>query len=72
MVGIGSKTSNTLTNYKPNVAIKKSNVKRHSIAEAQAASSTINIVAPKITMNADAQDEADSQNTERLAAIGVK
>ena len=28
MVGLGSKTPNTLTNYKSNVAIKKSNVKR--------------------------------------------
>ena len=28
IVGLGSKTPNTLTNYKSNVAIKKSNVKR--------------------------------------------
>ena len=56
MVGLSSKT---LTNYKSNVAIKKSDVKRQSIAEAQAASSTINIVAPEITTNANAQDEAD-------------
>ena len=63
MVSLGSKTSNPLTNYKSNVTIKKSNVKRQSIAEAQAASSTINIIAPEITTNADAQDKADRQNT---------
>ena len=72
MVGLGSKTPNTLTNYKYNVAINKSEVKRQSIAEAQAASSKINIVAPEITTNADAQDKADRQNTARIAAIGVK
>ena len=72
MVGLVSETPNTLTNYKSNVAIKKSNVKRQSIAEAQAASSTINNVAPKIATNADAKDEADRQNTARIAAIGVK
>ena len=72
MVSIGSKTPNTLTNYKSNVAIKKSDVKRQSISEAQAESSTINIAAPEITTNADAQDEADRQNTARLAEIGVK
>ena len=59
MVGLSSETSNTLTNFKSNVAIKKSDVKRQSIAEAQAASSKINIVAPEITTKADVQDEAD-------------
>ena len=72
VVGLGSETPNTLTNFKSNVAIKKSNVKRQSIAEAQAESSTMSIVAPKITTNADTQDEADRQNTTRIAAIGVK
>ena len=72
MVVLGSETPNMLTNYKCNVAIKKSNVKRQSIAEAQAASSKINIVAPEITTNANVQDEADRQNTARLAVIGVK
>ena len=56
MVRLGSETPNTLTNFKSNFAIKKSDVKRHSIAVAEAASSTINIVAPKITTNADTQD----------------
>ena len=42
------------------------------MTEAQAASSTSNIVAPEITTNADAQDKVDRQNTSRLAAIGVK
>ena len=59
MVGRVSDTSNTLTNFKSNVAIKKSDVKRQSIAEAQAASSTINIVAPQMTTKTDAQDKAD-------------
>ena len=72
MVGRGSETPNMLTNYKSNVAIKNSNVKRQSIAEAQATSSTINIVAPEITTNAKAQEEAYRQNTARLAAIGLK
>ena len=72
MVGLGSAKPNTLTGYQSNFAIRKSNVKKQSIAEAEAASSTDNIVAPKITTNANAQDEADRQNTARLAAIGVK
>ena len=72
MVGLGSKTPNTLTSYKSNVAIKKNDVKRQLIAEAQAASSTSNIVAPGIMTNADAQDEAYRQNTARLTEIGVK
>ena len=72
MVRLGSETPNTLTSYKSNVAIKKSDVKRQSIAEAQAARLTGNIVAPEITTNADAQDKVDRKNTVRLAAIGVK
>ena len=56
MVGLGSETPNTLTNYKSNAAIKKSDIKRQSISEAQAASSKINIVAPKITTDSNAQD----------------
>ena len=59
MVRLGSETPNTLTNFKSNVAIKKSDVKRQSIAKAAAASSATNISAPKITTNANAQDEAD-------------
>ena len=46
MVGLGRETPNTLTNYKSNAAIKKSDVKKQSIDEAQVASLTINIVAP--------------------------
>ena len=72
MVGLDSATPNTLTGYQLNIAIKKSNVTKQSIAEAEAVRSKDNIIAPKITMNADAQDEADRQNTARLAAIGVK
>ena len=72
MVGLGSETPNTLTCYQSTVAIKKSNVKKQSIPESQAASLTDNIVAPEITTNSDAQDESDRQNMARLAAIGVK
>ena len=42
------------------------------ITEAEAASSNDYVVAPEMTMNADAQDRADRQNTARLDAIGVK
>ena len=72
MVGLGSETPNTLTKLKSNVAIKKSNVKKQSIAEAAAEISTTNIVAPEITTNTYNQDEEDWQNTARIAAIGVK
>ena len=71
MVVLDSKTPNTLTSYKSNVVIKKSDVKRQSIAGAEVASSKISIVTPEITTNVDAQDEADRQNTAKLAAIGV-
>ena len=46
MVRLGSKAPNMFTNFNYNVAIKKGDVKRQSIAEAQASSSTINIVTP--------------------------
>ena len=61
MVGLGSETQNTLTNFKSNVAIKKSNIKRQSIAEEAATSSATNIFTPEITTNAeaDAHNEAD-------------
>ena len=72
MVVLGSDTPNVLTGYRSNVAIKKSNVKKKFLTEAQAASSEGNIFAPKIMTNADAQDEADRQNTASLAAISVK
>ena len=61
MVGLCSATPNTLTGYQSNVAIRKSDVKKQSIAEAEAASLTENIVAPKITTNANSQDEADGR-----------
>ena len=72
MVGLGSATPNTLIGNQSNAAIKKSKSKKQSIAEAEASISKDNIVAPKITTNSDAQYEADRQNTERLATIGVK
>ena len=48
MVGLDRETPNTLTNFKSNVAINKSDVKRHTTTEAQEESSTINIVAHEI------------------------
>ena len=72
MVGFGSTTPNTLTGYQSNVAIKKSDVKKQFIAEAAAASLNDNILTPEITTNANAQDEADRQNTARLTVIGLK
>ena len=72
MVSLGSSKPKTLTGYQSNVAIRESNVKKQSIVEAEATSSTDNTVAPKITTNADAQDKADRQNTARLTTIGVK
>ena len=70
MVSLGRKTPNTLTSYKSNVAIKKSNNKRQSIAEVQATSSTSNIFAPEITTNADAQDKADRKKWQGLRRSG--
>ena len=72
MVGLGSAKPKTLTGYQSNVAIRKSNVKKQSTAEAEAARSTDNIVAPNITTHDNAQDKADRQNTARLTTIGVK
>ena len=72
MVRLGSKSPNTLTRYKFNVAIKKSDVKKQSIAKAATASTTDSVVALEITTNSDAQDESDIQNSARLVAIGVK
>ena len=66
MVSIGSETSNTLAGYQSNVIINKSNVKKQLIAEAQAASSSDNIVTPEITTNGDAQDKADRQKRQGL------
>ena len=59
MVVLGIETPKTITNFNSNVAIKKNDVNRQSIAKAEAASSTIKIVAPEITTNDDAQDKAD-------------
>ena len=72
MVELSSDIPNTLTEYRSNVAIKKSDVKKQLIAEAAEASTTEWLVAPEITTNADAQDESYRQNTARLAEIGVK
>ena len=72
MVGIVSKSLNTLTEYKSNVTIKKSHVKKQSISESAAASTTDWVVALETTTNADTKEESDRQNTSCLAAIGVK
>ena len=72
MVSLGSAKTDTLTGYQSNIAVQKSNVKKQSIAEDEAARSTDDIVTPEIKTNADAQNEADKHNTASLAAIGVK
>jgi ElaB/YqjD/DUF883 family membrane-anchored ribosome-binding protein len=72
MKGLTSKIPNALTKYKSNVSIKKRDVLSQSKAQAKAASSDANTVAPEITTNADAHEEAHRQNEFRLAAIGIK
>ena len=71
-LGSAARTQHTLTEYRSNVAIKKSDVKKQSISEAAVASTTDWVVTPEITINANAQDETDRQNTSCLAAIGIK
>ena len=62
MVGHGSATPSTLTGYQSNVTMNKRDVKKQSITEAEESIPKDNIVPPKITMNADAQDKADRKN----------
>lgn len=72
MTGLGEEVTNTLNSHKSNIAITKREVLNQSKTEAEQASTADITVAPQITTNSDAQDEAGIQNTARLAAIGTK
>ena len=65
--------ANTLTEYKATISIKcKELLKDSKDAAARLSSSSGTTVQAEIVTNSDAQEEADRQNTYRLAAIGVK
>ena len=73
MKGLLSTATNTLTEYKATISIKRKDVLKDSKdAAARLSSSSGTTVQPEIAINSDAQEEADRQNTYRLAAIGVK
>jgi hypothetical protein len=73
MKGLLSTANNTLTEYKANISIKRKDVLKDSKDAADHLSNSSGTpVQPEITMNSGAQEEADRQNTYRLAAIGVK
>ncbi len=73
MKGLLSTTHNTLNRYKATIAIKRKDILRESKEEtALLSASAGSTIAPEITTNSDAQDEADRQNTFRLAAVGAK
>ena len=73
MKGLLSTTHNTLNRYKATIAIKRKDILRESKEEAALLSASAGAtIAPEITTNSDAQDEADRQNTFRLAAVGAK
>jgi hypothetical protein len=73
MKGLLSTTKNTLTEYKATISIKCKDVLRDSKDAVDClTSSSGTTVQPEIATNSNAQEEADRQNTYRLAAIGVK
>jgi len=73
MKGLLSTATNTLTEYKATISIKRKDVLKDSKdAAARLSSSSGTTVQAEIVTNSDAQEEADRQNTYRLAAIGVK
>jgi len=73
MKGLISMAKNTLTEYKATISIKCKDVLKDSKDAADHLSnSSGTTVQPEIATNRDAQEEADRQNTYRLAAIGVK
>ena len=73
MKGLLSTNHNTLNRYKATIAIKRKDVLQDSKDEAALLSASSGTkIAPEITTNSDAQDEADRQNTFRLAAVGAK
>jgi hypothetical protein len=73
MKGLLSTATNTLTEYKATISIKRKDILKDSKdAAARLSSSSGTMVQPEIATNSNAQEEADRQNTFRLAAIGVK
>jgi hypothetical protein len=73
MKGLLSTATNTLTEYNATISIKRKDVLKDSKdAAACLSSSSGTTVQPEIATNSNAQEEADRQNTYRLAAIGVK
>ena len=71
MKGLKDETPNILTEMKAGVAFTKAAVLKASRDKAAAASTSSITVAPEIGKD-DAREEADQQNTFRLAVIGVK
>jgi hypothetical protein len=71
MKGLLSTATNTLTEYKATISIKRTDVLKDSKDAKARLSSSGTMVQPEIATNSDAQEEADRQNTYRLAAIGV-
>ena len=73
MKGLLNTAKNTLTEYKAHISIKRKDVLKDSKDAAERLSSSSGMtVQPEIATNSDTQEEADRQNTYRLAAIGVK
>jgi ElaB/YqjD/DUF883 family membrane-anchored ribosome-binding protein len=73
MKGLLSTATNTLTEYKATISIKRKDILKDSKdAAARLSSSSGTMVQPEIATNSDTQEEADRQNTYQLAAIGVK
>jgi len=73
MKGLISTAKNTLTEYKATISIKRKDVLKDSKDPTDRLSnSSGTTVQPEIATNSNTQEEADRQNTYRLAAIGVK
>ncbi len=73
MKGLLSAANNTLTEYKATISIKCKDV----LKDSKDTTDRLSIISgtpvqPEITTNSDAQEEADRQNTYRLAVIRVK
>ena len=71
MKGLKDETPNVLTEMKAGFAVTKAAVLKASRDKAAAASTSSITVTPEIGKD-DAREEADQQNTFRLAVIGVK
>ena len=72
MKGLLAKAPNDLNAILSTKLVSRSSVLKESKATAARESTSTNTVAPEITSNNDAQDEADRINMFRLAAIGAK